>query len=66
LHSDTLTGEVRGGPVLKRITPSEVEQKLRVPVLLSTGLAITTYSWHWCCLQTDVKYVDTIRKDKAA
>src|SRR3989442_3230885 len=53
-HSDTLTGEVRGGPVLKRITPSEVEQKLLVPTSLATGVPTTTNSLHSCCLQTAV------------
>ncbi len=43
-HSVAPTGAVNGSPVLKRIIPSEVEQKLLVPVLLSTGVATTTYS----------------------
>ena len=51
LHSDTLSGAVRGGPVLERTIPSSVEQKLLVPALLSTGVATTTYSVHDCRLQ---------------
>ncbi len=51
-HSDTLTGEIRGGSVLKRINPSEVEQKLLPPVLLETGVPTTTNSLHNCSLHT--------------
>ena len=45
-HSDALTREFNGGPTFRWITPSDVEQKLRVPVLLLTGVATTTYSLH--------------------
>ena len=36
------------------MTASEVEQKLRVPVLLLTGVATTTYSTQGCSLQVVV------------
>src|SRR6267142_3434774 len=49
-HSETLTGNVSGGPVSKRTTPSEVEQKLRVPVLPVSGVPTTTNSSHFCFL----------------
>jgi hypothetical protein len=53
-HSETVTGAVNGGSLLKRITPSEVEQKFLPPVLLSTGVPTTTNSSHSPCLQTAV------------
>ena len=40
-HSDALIGAVNGVVVLNRITRSEVEQKLRVPVLVLIGVAST-------------------------
>jgi len=43
-----------GSPALNRITPSEVTQKLLVPVLLETGVATTTNSEHFLCLQLAV------------
>jgi hypothetical protein len=43
LHSVALITELGGGPALKRITPSLVEQKVRCPVLVDTGVATTTY-----------------------
>src|ERR1700693_2734334 len=54
LHSATLIGEVRRASILNRMTPSDVEQKLRPPVLVATGVATTTYSLHTCCRQTPV------------
>lgn len=54
LHSDTPIGEIIAGPILKRTTPSEVEQKLLVPVLLPTGVPTTTYSSHFVLLHTAV------------
>src|SRR5258708_21443426 len=54
-HSDTLTGPVSGGTVLKRTTPSEVEQNLLVPPLLATVVPTTINSWHSCFLQTAVR-----------
>src|SRR5579863_6554764 len=42
-HSATLSGAVGGWLILTRIIPSDVEQKLRVPALASTGVATTTY-----------------------
>ena len=42
LHFAALIAEVSGGPELKRITPSEVAQKLLDPVLTDMGVAIAT------------------------
>src|SRR5713226_5097905 len=53
-HSGTLTGEVRGGPVLKRITPSEVEQKLFVPSLAPIGVPTATKFLQGPCRQMAV------------
>jgi hypothetical protein len=47
-HCDAVTGKVKGGPILKRITPSEAEQKLLVPVSLETGMATTANFLHTC------------------
>jgi hypothetical protein len=68
LHSDTLTGASRGAPPLYRITPSEVEQKLLVPVLVATGVATDTYSLHTSCLQrllSRKRYPDFIHQASA-
>src|SRR5437899_3031934 len=54
LQSATLSGTVNGPSALARITPSDVEQKLLVPVFLSTGVAIATNSMHDCFLHTPV------------
>jgi len=53
-HLAAEIGEVNGGPISERITASEVEHKLRVPVLLLTGVATTTYSEQGCNLQVVV------------
>jgi len=53
-HSDTLTGAVSEPPDLKRTTASDVEQKLRDPVLPETGEPTTTYSSQDCFLQSAV------------
>jgi hypothetical protein len=53
-HSDTETGELKGGPFLLRTTPSAVEQKLRVPVVPLTGLPTTTNCSHGCVVQTAI------------
>jgi hypothetical protein len=50
-HFETLIGEVGEPANLKRMTPSELEQKPLTPVLLETGVATTTYSLHTCCRQ---------------
>jgi len=51
----TGAGDAKGESSRKRITPSDVEQKLRTPVLLAwTGVATTTKSLHKRCLQTAV------------
>jgi hypothetical protein len=47
-HCDAVTGKVKGGPILKRITASEAEQKLLVPVSLETGMATTANFLHTC------------------
>ena len=53
-HLAAEMGEVSGGPTSDRMTASDVEQKLRVPVLLLTGVATTTYSTQGCILQVVV------------
>jgi len=53
-QSAAVTGKVRGGPLRKRITASDAEQKLLVPVLVLTGVATTTYSSQRCFLQSAV------------
>ena len=64
-QSVTLTGEMSGGPVLERIAPSEVAQKLLTPVLLSTGVLTARYSLHGSCLQRAVtrkRYPDFVHQ----
>jgi hypothetical protein len=41
--------------MFERMIPSEVEQKLRVPVFFETGAAVTTYSEHEFSLQIPFK-----------
>ena len=41
-----LTGAITGGPVFERITPSEVEQNDRSPVLADMGVPTITKSVH--------------------
>src|SRR5579863_4271567 len=51
LQSEAVRGASQGAPGLVRMTPSEVEQKLRVPVFALTGTARRTYSWQRRCVQ---------------
>ena len=46
-----MRGAVGGSPTLERITPSDVEQKVLVPVLFETGVATARSSLHGCSLQ---------------
>ena len=41
-HSASLTGAASAGPAVKRTSPSDTAQKLRVPLLLFSGVASTT------------------------
>jgi len=42
LHSSTISGDDSVPRTFERMIPSDVEQKLRVPALLETGVAVTT------------------------